>query len=135
MELTTRQKATYDLIIANCSKGIITRKKEIVENYPFDRDVRKDGYVWNDNPKSHDHCSTVWEDIDIINKVKSEIIISRNGKYWVATKGEALRYMSDYFDAHCSPALKRYWNIYRKLQAHDTVDLFTKEVIKAVVEE
>ena len=134
--MNERAKATYDLIVANSEKGLITSKKEIVDNYPFDPSERKDGYKWNDKPTSHDKCSTIWEDINEINFTSgTQIIISYKGNYWVGTREEAEGYMKDYFFKQCSPSLKRYWNLYRKLGMDGSIDLFTDEVYKAVVEE
>lgn len=131
-----RLKATYELIIENSKQGRLTTKKEIVENYPYDPQVRKDGYKWNDSPTSHDNCSTVWKDINDINLdgEHTEIIISHNGIYWVGTKEEAEGYIKHYFFSQCKPSLKRYWNLVKKGSQHDTVDIFTEEIKKAFIE-
>lgn len=132
-----RARATYELIVENSKQGRLTTKKEIVDNYPYDPQVRKDGYKWNDSPKSHDNCSTVWKDINDINLDGDhhEIIISRNGIYWVGTKEEAEGYIKAYFFSQCKPSLKRYWNLMNKSKEHDTVDIFTEEIKKAFMEE
>ena len=135
--LNNRAKATKELIINNSKQGYLTTKKEIVENYPYDPQVRKDGYVWVDSPKSHDNCSTVWQDINDINLDMDtpEIIISYKGKYWVGTKEECERFITTYFFSQCKPSLKRYWNLMRKLDRDNTVDVFTNEVVKATMED
>lgn len=134
--MTNREQATYDLILANSERGLLTTKKEIVENYPFDREVRVDGYVWNENPKSHDNCSTVWEDINTINfQLDTKIIISYRGVYWVATEKEVKDYVKHYFFTKCRPALKRYWNLLKKLEIDNTVDLYTEAVRRVTLDE
>ena len=135
--LNDRAKVTKELIINNSKQGLMTTKKEIAENYPYDPQVRKDGYVWNDSPKSHDNCSTVWQDINDINFDidTPEIIISCKGRYWVGTKEETKGFIKEYFYTQCKPSLKRYWNMMRKLKLDNTVDLFTKEVIKVTMED
>lgn len=134
--MNERAKNTYELIKSNSLKGLVTTKKEIVDNYPYNPEVRKDGYVWNDNPKSHDKCSTVWEDINEINlDCETEIVISYKGKYWIGTKEETKGFIKDYFYVQCKPSLKRYWNMFRKLVNDGNMDIFKEEVYKAVVEE
>ena len=134
--MNERAKITYDLLLANSEKGLITTKKEIVDNYPYDPNTRKDGYVWNDNPKSHDNCSTVWEDINEINHTKGTmIVIPYKGNYWIGTKEEAKAYVKDYFSKQCSPSLKRYWNLMRKINKDGDVDIFTEEIYKAFFED
>lgn len=138
MELSTeRLQATYDLIMKNSKAGILTTKKEIVDNYPYNPQVRRDGYKWNDSPTTHDNCSTVWEDINEINFTEGVdvVIISHRGNYWVGTKKEADDYKKKYFNSQIKPALKRYWNIYRKLERDGSMDLFTKELVKATMED
>ena len=132
--MTNREQATYDLIVSNSEKGYLTTKKEIVENYPITKFA--DGYVWNENSKSHDNCSMVWDDINHINfEPDNKIIISHRGKYWVATKDEVEDYVKKYFFSKCKPALKRYWNLVKKLGIDNTVDLFTQAVRRVVIED
>lgn len=131
--MTNREQATYDLIIANSKKNLITTKLDIYTNYPSTK--YKDGYVWNYNPTSHDECSEVWQDIDSINKQCQEIIIPHRGHYWVGTKEEAKRYASNYFASKCSPALKRYWTMIRKINEDGQMDIFLEEIIKSCFEE
>ena len=85
--MNTRQWKTYELIKGNSLQGKITTQLEIVENYPYtftdifgERKINKDGYVWNTDPKVHDHCVKVWEDIDKINSDDTiqKIIVSPN---------------------------------------------------------
>jgi hypothetical protein len=135
--LNNRAQATKELIIKNSEQGLLTTKKEIVENYPFDPVERKDGYVWNDSPKSHDTCSTVWQDVNDINfdNDTPEIIISHKGVYWVGTKEEVEGFIKAYFFAQCKPSLKRYWNMVRKLKLDNSIDVFTNEVVRVTMED
>lgn len=135
--MTDRAKATYNLILENSKQGRITSKKEIVDNYPYDPQVNKDGYKWNDSPTIHDNCSTVWQDINEINYDVdvNEVIISHKGYYWVGNAEETKKFIKDYFKGQCKPSLKRYWNLMSKLDRDNTVDLFTNEVVKATMED
>ena len=99
--MNTRQWKTYELIKSNSLEGKITTQLEIVENYPYmitdifgEQKINKDGYVWNTNPKSHDHCSQVWEDIEKINNDEKiqKIIVSPNPyEYKLASSVEEVK--------------------------------------------
>lgn len=116
-ELTTRQWRTHDLIVRNSTFGKVTTQREIYENYPFDAQYRKDGYVWRDNPKVHDHCTAIWEDINKINasgKVH-KIIIPKNFTYKVAeSQQEVKEFIDEYYFAPAMAKLWRYSNLWRK---------------------
>lgn len=116
-ELTTRQQHTYELIVRNSQMGKITTQREIYENYPFDAQYRKDGYIWRDNPKVHDNCTAIWTDINKINandKVQ-KIIIPNNFTYKIAESQQEVKDFIKwlYFD-QAMAKLWRYSNLKRK---------------------
>ena len=116
-QLTTRQWRTHDLIVANSQLGKITTQKEICDNYPYDPVERKDGYVWNDNPKSHDHCSAVWHDINAINAsdVVHKVIIPDNFTYHVAeNEAEVKAFIKGLYLDPAIAKLVRYSNLLKK---------------------
>lgn len=84
--LTPRQWATYRLL--KIMEEVT--QKDIVDNYPYDPVNRKDGYVWNDSPKCHDHCPSVWTDINDINNNPDihKIIIADHFVYSIARNKE-----------------------------------------------
>lgn len=43
--LTTRQARTHDLIVKNSELGRKTPIDEIINNYPYDAETRRDGYI------------------------------------------------------------------------------------------
>ena len=104
--LTSRQKATYELIKKNSLEGKITTQRDLFENYPISE--HKDGYVWNDSPYNHDNCSQIWRDVVAINfsEEVEEIIIAKDFTYKIATNEpeatiSAKRYLSrDYVKSH-----------------------------------
>ena len=116
-ELSTRQWRTHDLIVRNSQMGKTTTQREIYENYPFDIQYRKDGYVWRDNPKFHDHCTAIWEDINKINASSTvhKIIIPKNFTYKVAESQQEVReFIEEYYLAPAMAKLWRYSNLLRK---------------------
>lgn len=116
-ELTTRQWRTHDLIVRNSQMGKVTTQREIYENYPFDAISRKDGYVWKDNPKAHDHCTPIWTDINKINACDKvhKIIIPNNFTYKVAeTQQEVNDFTEEYYFQPAMAKLWRYANLRRK---------------------
>ena len=124
--MTDREQATYDLIVSNSEKGYITTQREIYENYPYDAETRKDGYVWNENPRVHDHCSTVWKDIDNINKVQdNKPVIYGDYVYTVPHnfKELALFCKKHYWDK-AMLSLVRCSNLLRKGKRDGTMNLF-----------
>lgn len=117
-ELTTRQWRTHDLILRNSEEGRETTQREIYENYPYAED-RKDGYVWNDNPKTHDHCSAVWADVDAINAsdVVHKVIICNNFVYKMAENEEEVRaFINGLYWNKAMAKLWRYSNLLRKVR-------------------
>ena len=98
--LTTRQWKTYNLIKANTKEGKWTSKKEIVNNYPYDKESNAYGYIAHD--RNHDYCAGIWDDIDIINKCPEidKIIITdgKNNCKLAETKDEATDYLEKFKD-------------------------------------
>lgn len=124
--MTNREQATYDLIVKNSEQGYITTQREIYENYPYDPEERKDGYVWNENPKVHDHCSTVWKDINNINAERgNKPIISSNYVYTVPHNYEELKeFAKEHYWGKAMSALWRYSNLLRKGRMNGQMSLF-----------
>ena len=90
--LTPRQWRTYNLIKRNSMCGRVTTPREIVDNYSsFESD---DGYVWTDNPRIHCHCSTIWQDVNVINSewnIAKILIWDENYNYRVASSPEEVK--------------------------------------------
>ena len=118
--LTTRQWRTYDLIKRNSLLGRTTSAREIVDNYPFDADYRKDGYVWTDNPRNHSHCSTIWEDLNKINaewNIAKIFIWDENYEYKIATTREEVKEFCNRIYWHKAMSkLWRHGNLMRKVR-------------------
>lgn len=121
--LTSRQKATYELIKKNSLAGIITIQKQICDNFPISE--HKDGYKRSNNPYSHDNCSQIWKDIVAINfsNEVNEIIIADNFTYKIARNSlDALNFAKRYKDTALAK-FKRYGAIIRKIKANGTATL------------
>ena len=120
-ELTRREWATYNLIKANSEMGLKTTQQEIVENYKYDPLIRKDGYKWNDDPRTHDHCSSIWIDIERINfnyKIE-KIIIADNFIYHLAAdESEVLEFAKQKYLIPALRKLKRHYNIVNKVNVN-----------------
>ena len=111
MKLTDRQIKTLELIKANSLKGIETTQREIYENQPTE-------YVWNDDPYIHDHCSSIWRDIEAINTSDEvdEIIVIKNNTYKFAEScAEANAAAQKYLDKAVI-TFKRYWRVMKKIK-------------------
>ena len=138
--ITTRQQATLDLIKANSLQGKTTTQREIYQNYPYDKDDRADGYIWNDNLAVHDHCSMVWKDIVDINFDKdSEIIIAKDFTYEIAkTPLEATKFALGYKNKGIRQFM-RYVAIMTKIKAngqyHYDEDFNELKVFEAFLQE
>ena len=99
--MNTRQWKTYELIKNNSLHGKVTTQLEIVENYPYcstdlfgERKLNPDGYNWNTNPKVHDHCSMVWQDIEAINSddtIQKIIVSPKPWEYKLAETPEEVK--------------------------------------------
>lgn len=124
LDLDDNQKALLDLITYNTY--VLNRKttqKEVCEVIS--------GYVWNDNVKSHDHCSKIWHDIEVINNRQDKIIINNNFEYKVAeTKEEVSEYLEKKWK-DLEPRLSRYWKLLKKVNTDGQYDIF-KEKFKEV---
>lgn len=124
--LTERQKSTYHIIKRNSYYGRTTSQKELVDAYS--NEMYKDGYVWNNNPKIHDHCSTIWSDINKINKDAQihEIIIwddSYNYKLAESSK-EVEEFCDRVYLTKAFAKLVRSANLIRKVKRNGTYNLF-----------
>ena len=74
------------------------------------------GFVYNEDDKSHDHCSKVWEVVAKINNSWEidKVIISKNFEYWIGNKEETDKYLDTLWQ-QLAPRLCRYWNFKNKL--------------------
>lgn len=117
-ELTPRQWRTHDLIVANSQMGKITTQKDIYNNYPYDRELRPDGYRWKEKSgENHDHCTAIWEDINKINANNKvhKIIIPKNFTYKVAESQEEVKdFITEMYFEPAMAKLWRYSNLKRK---------------------
>jgi len=107
--LTPRQWALYRLVKYNSLvEHRKTTQREICDNV--------DGYEWNDDPKTHDHCSAIWKDIKDNNESyeHDKIIISKNFEYWIGNEQETQEYLDKLWCNLC-PRLVRYWNYKQKV--------------------
>lgn len=122
--LTSRQKATYELIKKNSLAGIITTQKQICDNFPISE--HKDGYVWNDSPNTHDNCSRIWSDIVAINfsEEVDQIIVAKNFTYKIAKDKEEAEEFANYYLRGGLRKLKRYWQIVKKIKLDGQGALF-----------
>ena len=108
-KLTTRQWRLLDLIKIN---SIVERRKttqkEICEKIS--------DYEWNDNPKTHDHCVMIWNDIKDINLSyeTDKLIISDNFEYWLGNEQETKTFI-DKLWKDLEPRLVRYWAYLKKV--------------------
>lgn len=117
-ELTPRQWALYRLIKANTLEGRKTTQREICNAIPE--------YEWVDNDKVHDHCSSIWGDINALNFHPNiqKTIISDNFEYWIGSKKEVEAYCDKLWQA-ISPRLSRYWNIVKKMKLDGQGQIFS----------
>lgn len=130
IHLNTRQWRTYELIKRNTLMGRTTTQREIVDNYPAP--FYKDGYVWNDDPRTHDHCSTIWHDLDKINgqdNMPKAIIWDEDYNYKIAEdRDEADAFCKRMYWSKAMAKLWRYGNIMRKVNRDgQTRIMFTDE--------
>lgn len=117
-ELTPRQWALYRLIKANTLEGRKTTQREICNAITE--------YVWVDDDKVHDHCSSIWGDINALNFHPNiqKTIISDNFEYWIGSKKEVEAYCDKLWQA-ISPRLSRYWNIVKKMKLDGQGQIFS----------
>lgn len=127
--LTERQKKTYYLIKMQSMLGKATTIREIVDNYSADR--YDDGYVWNNNPKIHNPCSSVWNDINKMNEdadVSKIIIWNDNYEYKLAKNREEVKtFCKHLYWQRAMSKLKRYGNLMRKADRDGQCKLFTEQ--------
>lgn len=117
-QLTPRQRATYELIKSNSEQGRMTSQKEIYANFAYDKETNPKGYRWNDSESVHDHCISVWFDINTINlspKIEKIIISDNNYNYKLAESFEEVEAFAKalYYDMAMAK-LVRYGNLLRK---------------------
>lgn len=116
IKLTPRQWATYRLIKRLSVLGVEITQRDIVDNYPSSE--FKDGYVWNDNPRVHDRCCTIWSDINKINAengIHKVIIWDSNYHYKIAeTEQEIKDFCNGLYKQPAMAKLWRYGNLMRK---------------------
>lgn len=86
MKLTTRQWELYNFIKNN--DGV--SQEDICQNIA--------GYVWNDNPKVHDNCLSIWRDVEQLNnspEIEKVIIRNKENLYKLCeTREEILDYVN-----------------------------------------
>jgi len=150
IKLTPRQWATYRLIEFNSSWSVDTTQEDIVNNYPIEK--YSDGYELSKNPKAHDKCSAVWQDINEINmniNIHKVIISPKPYEYKMAeTEEEVKEYCKDIYFKPAMAKLHRYSVLLNKVkrngqgklifdsksQARDYWETFIKENIDDIVE-
>lgn len=127
IELTTRQLKTYALIEWNSKNNKLTSQREIYEEYPITK--FKDGYVWNDDPHIHDHCSQIWHDIERLNFAPTidKIIVCKNFTYKFADSDKEALECADCFLKKGLKALKRHWRIVHKVKANGQGNVFSPD--------
>lgn len=124
--LTSRQKATYELIKKNSLEGIITTQKQICDNFPISE--HKDGYKRSNDPYSHDNCSQIWKDIVAINfsEEVEEIIIAKDFTYKIATNEPEATIFAKRYLYQGLRKIARYGAIKRKIKANG-VGMFSED--------
>lgn len=101
--LTTRQARTHDLIVKNSELGRKTPIDEIIDNYPYDAETRRDGYIKNTSPRTHHPCIQVYDDIDALNMnlgIHKAHLWDKEYNYWISHDIEEVK-------AFCKPLYER----------------------------
>jgi hypothetical protein len=127
MELTTRQWRTYNLIKENSLNGRKTNQYEIYAYTPAG--VYKDGYVWNNNPTSHDKCPMIWSDIEKLNfsnKIE-KVIVFKDFEYWIAKDEDDAKEFAKKYLADALKKLKRHWRIINKVKLDGQMKLLSTD--------
>lgn len=109
-KLTPRQWGVLNLIEKNSLKEHRkTTQREIFEKVA--------GFEWNDEPKCHDHCVAIWNDIKDINLSyqTDKIIISKNFEYWIGNDEETTEFIDKLWN-DLAPRLTRYWAYLKKAE-------------------
>ena len=95
-KLTPRQWRLLDLIKHNSLvENRKTTQKEICDAI--------DGYEWDEDEKSHDHCVAIWTDIKDINLSyqTDKLIISKNFEYWIGDRDETQEFIDKLWSDLC----------------------------------
>lgn len=120
IKLTTRQWKLYDFIkFTSTWENRWVSQKEIVEMNPWHYMGNKDGYKWNET--SHDHCATIWSDLNRINmsaEIDKIIITDGNFNYKIAESYEEVKEFAErlYWDKAMAK-LSRYGTMMKKAKA------------------
>lgn len=114
VELTIRQKQLYWLIEHNS----LVEHRKTTQREIYDK-LQRYGYEWNDDEKTHDHCSAIWNDIASINEnvYARKLIISKDFEYWIGSERENQEYIKSLWRA-LAPRLHRYWKYLKKTMEH-----------------
>lgn len=123
-ELTPRQWALYRLIKYNSLvEHRKTTQREICDK------LSDYGYKWDDDEKSHDHCTAVWKDIKDNNESyeHDKVIISKNFEYWIGNEEETKEFIDKLWSDLC-PRLVRYWNYKTKVARNGQGQLFSTKM-------
>lgn len=120
--MTERQKALLELIQLNSNNNLKTSKREICDK------LGHLGYRWNANPRVHDSCADIWNDVAEINLDMSvdKVIISKQGYYWIGTYSDTKEFLQRCMN-DLLPRWQRYWAICRKIKYNGQVDLFSNK--------
>lgn len=117
--LSPQDWAVYRLIYHNSIvENRKTTQKEICDKI--------EGFVYNDDPLVHDHCSKVWTSIKNNNESfeHEKIIISHNFEYWIGGEEETKVFMDKLWN-DLAPRLSRYWTYLSKIKRNGQGKLFS----------
>ncbi len=123
VKLTPRQEWLYKYLKRNwlINSNQYLEQITIVNALAFDikEGIYKhdDRYVYNTNPKCHDHCTAIWNDVRAINYSykKDKIICVKDLTYKIASnKAEALEF-AEKIKADALKKLDRHWRIIDKI--------------------
>lgn len=120
--LTPRQWRLLDMIkYASLNEHRKLTQKEICDTI--------ESYEWNDDPKCHDHCTTIWSDIKDINLSyqTDKLIISKNFEYWIGNEEETQEYLDKLWN-DLSPRLVRYWAYLKKVARNGQGQLLSRKL-------
>lgn len=119
--MTSREWLVYNIIKVNSLKGLKTTQKQLCSLV--------DGLVYNDDIKSHDHCSALWGIIKNINESDEidKIIISDNFEYWIGNEEETIEYLNTLW-GRIMPKLERYWGLVKKTKLNGQGKLLSNQL-------
>lgn len=91
-----------------------------------------DEYEYNTDPYAHNHCTTIWSDVNTINQLEQfdNIVVYKDNNCKIATKNEAEEYL-DTLMARALKKFKRYWTIRNKMENNGNVDMLS-DVMKYI---